>query len=489
MKQKPLFIFLFLLNLCLFFIFFVTNHFPKPLMLVNFLSSLSLWIYVLKNPYKKFKTETLIAMVLFLVTIIVGLYRVEEITPGMYGDEVTLGRYALKTIQLEEAPPFYGEYSPPTPLLYLAGASIEALGRRPLAVKLPSIILGAVSVAAFFVLLRLFFKNFYAAIGAVLFLTSYSNVVLYRLGYEMPGTVLFFILTAIFFKLTTVGKNPQYVLGLGLSLAGGLYTYLSFRPFFLVMGTIICLYFLKKRLSKSLIILGAAIFISAGPLMAFALRNPASIISRSAEISVFGRHLPPEEVGKEITGSLQRDLTMFGITGNPNAEKNPARVPVFDGLISLLAIGGLIILFRSHRKLFWLMLLLSIPPIVSDIFSIEQIPEFHYYGLGHPNTPRLCQFIPWVYFLATVALSSVKFTYSKYVIGLLAVVISFSNLNWYFNQEKIAPDFLIYNWQVNKKSLLEMIDFINKNSSQTSVWTKTLPKATNGISFSTGRSK
>ena len=135
MKQKPLFIFLFLLNLCLFFIFFVTNHFPKPLMLVNFLSSLSLWIYVLKNPYKKFKTETLIAMVLFLVTIIVGLYRVEEITPGMYGDEVTLGRYALKTIQLEEAPPFYGEYSHPTPLLYLAGASIEALGRRPLAVS------------------------------------------------------------------------------------------------------------------------------------------------------------------------------------------------------------------------------------------------------------------------------------------------------------------------------------------------------------------
>jgi hypothetical protein len=400
------------------------------------------------------KKDFVIAVVFFVVSLIINLYRVEEIPPGMYGDEVTLGRKAVALWESKTLTPFLGDYGHPTPLLYLAGASIELFGRTPTAIRLPIIIIGALNTVLFYFLLRLFLDKLKSVLGAAIWATSYTSIVLNRLAYEPPASTFCQLAFLLFVFLFLKTKKSYHLIFAGAALGAGLYTYLNFRLFFL--AAIPATYLLLKNFKLTFIVFITTIIILL-PLGVFAIQNPEPFFSRSADISVFGRKLPREEVIKEIAGSTWRTLTMFGITGDPNPGKNPAGVPVFDPLTSILFLAGAVIIFKTKRQFFWSILMFCLAALFSDIFSIEQIPEFHYYGLGHPNALRVSGFLIPVIFFATIAVS--KFEYKLAII--ITAVICLLNLFWYFNQQNLNPHWYRYNWQINKQTLLNMIGYIN----------------------------
>lgn len=176
------------------------------------------------------------------------------------------------------------------------------------------------------------------------------------------------------------------------------------------------------------------------PLLTYSLRNPKDVGERIQSLNVFGQNLPSTEVIKELKGASFRTLTMFFITGDPNPRQNPAGTTPFDIFTSIFFIGGLIYLLIKKRWIGSILTLLIMAILFTEIITLERIPEFHYYGLGHPNTLRISLLVPIVIFAVTwvIKLFSDRITNEKYKylgIGIVVCFISGINLNRYYNQK------------------------------------------------------
>jgi hypothetical protein len=136
---------------------------------------------------------------------------------------------------------------------------------------------------------------------------------------------------------------------------------------------------------------------------------------------------------------------------------------MFDPITSTLGIVGLGYMFKRNRVMFIGALLLIVVVLANDIFTIELIPEFHYYGQSHPNTFHISGIIPIVYFLTAIPTELLyKYSQSKkdnlflLVTVIVIPIIIMINLVHYFGQEQNS--FIhVYN-NVPKYSASQMIN-------------------------------
>ena len=148
------------------------------------------------------RKEMLLLILLIITAFIVRIDRVEEFTPGMYADELTVAKAGLQLLAQSELPPYADvNFGHPTPLLYATGLSVQTFGHTITAIRLPYIIFGALSVGAFYILLRLFFPTSIAFLGSLLMVYQYSHVALSRLAYEPIPSLFWQIVTITFLVL------------------------------------------------------------------------------------------------------------------------------------------------------------------------------------------------------------------------------------------------------------------------------------------------
>lgn len=205
------------------------------------------------------------------------------------------------------------------------------------------------------------------------------------------------------------------------------------------------------------------------PLITYALYHPKEFNQRLDSLNVFAQNLPTEEVTKELQGASFRTLTMFFLTGDPNPRQNPAGTPPFDPITSTLFFAGSICLFIKNREIFGVTAGLTIIILASEIITLERIPEFHYYGLGHPNTLRISLLIPIVIFTVLWASRLVKEKHKTVIIVIFVLLISAINLNRYFNQK---PNPWIYT--TNFVVPLKIIDALNRQKPDTVAFSDSL---------------
>lgn len=490
------------LNFALFIIFILIKHFPPILVLLNILSIVFLWALVFKHLklislFASRRKEVLLISSLVILGFFVRMYGIEDFTPGMYGDEMAIAKGSLSLLGKPDWPPFVDvNYGHPTPLLYFTGLSLQTFGHSITAIRLPSIIFGALTVGAFYILLRLFFPISISIFGAILMLFQYSNVVLSRLAYEPIPSLFWQIVTTIFLIIYWRTRKVYMLMGLALSIGAGMYTYLAFRPFAVAVVLVTLFILLRTRWKqnlKRLVCFIAIIFVVTIPLVSYYLVTPDVFSARSNQISIFSRNYSSSQFLSEFWGNIHRTalLTFFAIpnppdnsppvSGDPNPAHNPGNSPMFDLLTDFAAIVGLIFLFRKKRSLFWFVLLMLIPPFVSDVFSTEVTPDTNYFGYGHPNALREAGFI-WVILLIVSA--GFYWVYSRYgktqkmavltVIGIFVVVIAYWNWYLYFEQFQISPAFYIYNYRFNHGRTVLTSAYLNKVSGQKISLTKDL---------------
>ncbi len=463
-------------NTFLFFLFLYTRSYPTYLMFIHFATIIILWVIIFAKTdifgtIKAHNKEIVLVFLLIVLSLWIRLYKIDELSPGLWGDEIAVGTYAVSFIKQNQLPPFVLDHPYSMPVTYAIGTSVELLGHTVLALRLPIAVMGALTVGIFYILLRLYLPVPISILGALLMAFQYTQIVLSRLAYEPIPSLFFQVLTAIFLALYHKTKNLYYLLAVGLSLVGGLYTYLNFRPFAIAI-MIITIYLIrkdnpKKYLSRVLLFFGI-IFVAGTALVSFQFLYPQQLWSRASDISIFAQHYSPTEFVKEFWGNIYRTGT-FPITGDPNPEHNPAGIPPFGPITIVLAAIGFIYLYVRKRGLFWVTFLLMFPPFVSDIFSIERISEFHYYGLGHPHALRISGWIAVILFAAAFGLFAIyvkgKKTHVKEItIALSAIVLisCFLNWNWYFNQLKVNPQNYYWNYYFHNAAQQTLINYLNQ---------------------------
>lgn len=481
MFKKTSFIVILLINIALFLIFTISRKFSTPLVIIHTVTLLVLWLYVLKinklpRILRQHWPDLALIVALFLTALVINLYKVEAVTPGMWGDEVTIAMAGEKVLSSKEFTPFVSvNNGHATPLLYLEGMAIKLFGRTLTAVRIPSLLFGALSIVCFYILLRLFFDKYLSFLTANIMAFSYPHLVISRLAYEITASLFFQILSLIFIYLYYKKGASRYAVGLALSIGAGLYTYVGFRTFAIIALIIFAALTLKQSVQfktglLKLFLMASCLFISSAALISFSLNNFDKVMERTKSLSVFGQNLPAAEVLKEIGGASTRLSHIFLSNGDPSARTNPAGVSIFDFVTTIFSLAGALFLAKTNKKFFLISLLLWIPPVINDIFSLERIPEFHYYGLGHPNTLRIAGILPIVFFWTAygIQLSKNLFAghkqFTPYIPGLIASIIIIINWNNYFNQTAKNNLFYRYNYEFNGVRMINVADIIKKSN-------------------------
>ena len=239
----------------------------------------------------------------------------------------------------------------------------------------------------------------------------------------------------------------------------GLSTYVGFRLLAVVLLVIVVVigWQQKKLKAASLIIILflSAVVLSSASLLNYALQHPTEFWQRTYSVSVFHQNLPAGEVSREIMASTGNLFKMF-YSGDPNFRHNPTAKPLFDFLTTTAALAGMLYLLRkpSTRILGATTLILALLTLFNDLFTIEFIPDFRYYGQGHPNTLRVFAFIPLMYFWVAFSWEWLRQHCSNqrlyYMIMLSAASLAvLVNLVWYFDQNARSLPYM-YNYQVNR---------------------------------------
>ncbi|MBI2917939.1 MAG: glycosyltransferase family 39 protein [Chloroflexi bacterium] len=182
-----------------------------------------------------------VALVLGLVAIaaFLRIYRLEDLPPGLHGDEAHAGIFAQRILKEGWIGP-YANYAlgGPAGILYAMAPVVKLLGPTAFAVRLTTALLGTAAVALIFLLARQMFGQRAGLIAAALLAFSYWHIHFSRIAHPVVSLPLMEI-AALYFLFLGLRSARWWAFPVGGVFLGlGLYTY---HPFPLFLATVVLL--------------------------------------------------------------------------------------------------------------------------------------------------------------------------------------------------------------------------------------------------------
>lgn len=113
----------------------------------------------------------------------------------------------------------------------------------------------------------------------------------------------------------------------------------------------------------------AAFLIVGAPMIAFAISDPQSYLGRAIGVSAFN---PAITLETDLATHVLRTLGMFAFVGDPNARHNVASLPLLSWPLVVLAVVGLVVLWRHRNDARHALILLSLPVfLIPPLLAIE----------------------------------------------------------------------------------------------------------------------
>lgn len=179
---------------------------------------------------------TFLLWTIVLFSFFLRLFKVDHSPHDLYVDEVAIGynAYSVLTTGKDEHGIFlplffksFGEYKLPV-YIYLTAFSEFIWGKNAFAVRMPSVILGTVTIVIFILLLRLLtYSNRFSLLGGLLLAISPWHLQFSRAGFE-ANAALFFLVTGILLFLLATQKGSRRLLFASISFfIFSLYSYYS----------------------------------------------------------------------------------------------------------------------------------------------------------------------------------------------------------------------------------------------------------------------
>ena len=344
--------------------------------------------------------ETIVLLSALAIAAFYRLYRLDEIPIGLWRDEAANGLDALRVLQ-GDRPIFFEANNGREPLfIYLQAASVGLLGRRPFSLRIVSAIVGTITVAVTYFMVRELVwstgrsTRCVSALTAMWLALSYWHINLSRLG--LRAILLPLVASLSFFFLwrgwnqrvvsdpRAPGRSQRFLpwfVGSGALLGLTFYTYLASRllPFVLLafLGNLSSRGQTSgpgknsPRTFRSIIsspgsafaALGLTAVLVAAPLASYFVDHPDMFWKRPAQL--LG---PTGPVGQSLVVAFAKNLAtqaaIFGIASDPHRMFNPAGRPMFDVFTLLFFIVGVLVSLRHWRTvpyrfaLLWLCVML-----------------------------------------------------------------------------------------------------------------------------------
>jgi 4-amino-4-deoxy-L-arabinose transferase-like glycosyltransferase len=244
---------------------------------------------------------------LSLIVILGFLLRIIQLNvspSGFNADEAALGYNAYSIIQTGK-----DEWNQPLPLVfksfsdykpglyvYLDIPFVWAFGLTELAVRLPSILLGTLSVFLIYLLAKHCFKKETVALSAALLLAINPWSIHFSRGAWETNVATFFILLGVLLFVKGY-KSWKWLLAAGLSFDAAVYTYQSTRLVAPLIALLMVGFYWKKLLNKKNLISLFIVIIFLLPVIIISTNS--SFLSRFQGVSIFSDVGPINKINQE----------------------------------------------------------------------------------------------------------------------------------------------------------------------------------------------
>jgi hypothetical protein len=401
----------------------------------------------MKHSAIRWHWEAAALLIITLLAAALRLYRLPDVPPGLHFDEGFKGVTARGLLEGDPVRLFFESDMGEEPVaMYLVAAAVGLGGQEPWLIRLPSAIVGTLTVPLAWWLGRELFGTRYprrrgrsaskeapdrqpgardesstsdlaataggrsqgggssnlqgqiVGLGTALILALlYWHLSFSRIGME-PILVPFFA-TLAFAALAhglNTGRRPAFVLS-GFALGGSIYTYKAgyFVPIlaalFATYAAIVERGFLRQH-RRGLLLAALAALIVATPLGLYFVTHPASFLQRPASVAVAASGDTPGSPWQALVDNVPQVLGMFFVRGDDNPRSNLPGRPALDPFLALLLLVGAIrtlVEFRRPRRslpLLWLGVM-AVPTLITD-----HAPHF---GRAIGATPALALLCAW----------------------------------------------------------------------------------------------
>lgn len=268
----------------------------------------------------KYFNPILILFAIIILAAFLRLYEVDSNPPGLYIDEVSIGynAYTILTKGVDEyGVPYplwfksFGDYKMPV-YIYAVSGAMALFGKTELAVRLPSVVAGVMTVVVLYFFIRGFEKKddkrgqyaFLALLSAFLLSISSYHIQFSRGGFEVNLALFIFLSGCLFLQYFLRHQQKRYLAASLCLFVLSSYTYHSFRvlaPIAIFTGLIL-LNTTRSLARKEIFLSGIGSLMLFLPLIIFSLSPNGS--QRFSQTSIFSEYPLTNEWAKLYTYPL-----------------------------------------------------------------------------------------------------------------------------------------------------------------------------------------
>lgn len=240
------------------------------------------------------RADAIWLVTLFLLGLIIGMYRLQNLPDQFIGDEGSFWDLASKTASGEVRPLFFdnGVYSFPNLSSIGQAFVLMIFGISVWSWRFSSLLAGLLTIIPLYLLARELFGRQIAVVSCILMVTLEYFLAFSRMGYNNSQT-LFPVTLALYFVVMSIKRNSILYLYLtGCATGLGFYTYTASRSALVIITLFVVTFLLQNRKSKRNIFKVAAIvalgwFVFVSPLLVFSsVHSPESTTQKLKE-SIF----------------------------------------------------------------------------------------------------------------------------------------------------------------------------------------------------------
>ncbi|HHN94065.1 MAG TPA: phospholipid carrier-dependent glycosyltransferase, partial [Anaerolineae bacterium] len=304
------------------------------------------------------RRATLWAMVaVLLLAAALRLAEFGRLPPGLYHDEAYHGLDAA-TVLAGDRPLYFPANNGREPLfIYLVAGAVGVLGRSPFALRLPALFAGLLTVAATGALGNALFSRRVGVLAAAVLAVTLWHVHLSRIGFRAVLLPLFTALTLWQGARAGLPHRRRAITG---ALLAGLFYGLTFYTYTAARFTPVALAVyaaLLARRRRSLTVRAAPLLAAVAaalltllPLAVYTVLHPQEVLGRPGQVFVWNAAISHGDPWGLLAHNLLATLGMFFWRGDRIWRHNVPWRPVFDPLLGLMFLLGLLVALRRARR-------------------------------------------------------------------------------------------------------------------------------------------
>ncbi|MDA8216606.1 MAG: glycosyltransferase family 39 protein, partial [Dehalococcoidales bacterium] len=339
--------------------------------------------------------------------LLIRLAFLDVVPPNVTADEADNLQFALRVLEGKDPALFGLDWKPaPAFSVHLLAWFVQVFGPTAVGLRMPSVLLSALTLVPFYYLARQHTKRVSAAAASLLLATSPWFLHFSRSGWENVQVAFYGAMAAWMLSLALRRERNAFYFyaATGSFAALGLYGYFAGRLIVVALVAFLpfALWFHRDQARQILLgyaLLGTVCLVTFAPQLRTTLDSWDAFTARTQVVSIFNAQLPYEGANSSFDLlRLQISKTVRAFAFLDGAVLNAPRYapvgrPIFDPLTALAYVGGLLfgLLYWRQYVLWWVVFL--IPLVATQVFST-----------GTPDMARAVGAAPFMYLFVALGL-------------------------------------------------------------------------------------